>query len=296
MKFYNVDDLHLEFSDLHLPGDKDAILLLAGDIMTPCVFREGRTDKTATRWAPKFKRFLVEECSKYKHAYWIAGNHEFYHGSWEDTRDLMRKAVESTNVTVLEKEWVELGDDVVMYAATFWTDFKEGNQGVMTLASGYMNDYRLISCNNYYATGMYSSANRYGTLRPQIVLDDHYIAKEALLEGLEKYRGKKIVVMTHHAPSLLSSHPRHGKTDNPINWAYSSEYDKLILDNPSIRFWVHGHTHDQHDYMLGSTHVLCNPRGYDDRDDGHQENPKFNDHLSFEPSQFRGIAECAFIR
>lgn len=26
--------------------------------------------------------------------------------------------------------------------------------------------------------------------------------------------------------------------------------------------WVHGHTHDSFDYMIGSTRVLCNPRGY----------------------------------
>jgi hypothetical protein len=281
MKFYNVDDLHLEFSDLHLPGDKDGILLLAGDIMTPTVFREGRTDAIALKRVPQFKRFLHEECSKYKKAYWIAGNHEFYHGAWEDTRDLMRKAAEGTNITVLEKEWVDLGEDVHLYAATFWTDFKNGDPNVMVLATSYMNDYRVISCNYHYVSGMYANG-RVGTLRPSTVLEDHHIAKQALIDGLDQRRGKKIVVMTHHAPSLLSSHPRHGKTDNPINWAYSSELDQFILDNPSIRYWVHGHTHDQHQYQIGSTTVLCNPRGYDGKVDGHEENQRFNDQLSFE--------------
>ena len=26
--------------------------------------------------------------------------------------------------------------------------------------------------------------------------------------------------------------------------------------------WVHGHTHERYDYMIGSTRVVCNPRGY----------------------------------
>jgi hypothetical protein len=26
--------------------------------------------------------------------------------------------------------------------------------------------------------------------------------------------------------------------------------------------WTHGHTHDTFDYMIGSTKVVCNPRGY----------------------------------
>jgi hypothetical protein len=26
--------------------------------------------------------------------------------------------------------------------------------------------------------------------------------------------------------------------------------------------WTHGHTHHEFDYMVGSTRVVCNPRGY----------------------------------
>jgi hypothetical protein len=36
-----------------------------------------------------------------------------------------------------------------------------------------------------------------------------------------------------------------------------------ILDRPKIKLWTHGHTHDVFDYMLGTTRVFCNPRGYD---------------------------------
>lgn len=265
MKFVHIDDMHLEFSDFHLPGDSEAILLLAGDIMT-------KNEPT---------RFFREECAKYKKAYWIAGNHEFYGSSWEGTRDYMRKKTEGTNVTVLEKEWVDLGEDIHMYAATFWTDFRNADPVVMALACQYMNDYRLISCNNHYTDGMYTN-NRVGTLRPQVVLDDHQIAFQALKDGLEERKGKKIVVMTHHAPSLRSSHPRYGGTSDPINWAYCSELDYFIEQHPQIKYFVHGHTHESHDYMLGTTNVRCNPRGYDYKVNGHGENPNFDPSSSFE--------------
>jgi hypothetical protein len=72
---------------------------------------------------------------------------------------------------------------------------------------------------------------------------------------------EKFVVVGHHAPSKQSTHPRY-KDDTIMNGGYSSDLTKFILKNPQIKAWTHGHTHDQFDYMVGSTRVLCNPRGY----------------------------------
>jgi hypothetical protein len=47
-----------------------------------------------------------------------------------------------------------------------------------------------------------------------------------------------------------------------VNGAYSSDLSEFILDRPQIKVWTHGHTHDKYDYMVGSTRVICNPRGY----------------------------------
>jgi hypothetical protein len=38
--------------------------------------------------------------------------------------------------------------------------------------------------------------------------------------------------------------------------------DGFILDHPEICLWTHGHTHEDFDYHIGSTRVVCNPRGY----------------------------------
>jgi hypothetical protein len=76
----------------------------------------------------------------------------------------------------------------------------------------------------------------------------------------------RYVVVGHHAPSKLSTKPRY-QHDVLVNGAYSSSLDDFILDHPQIKLWTHGHTHDVFDYQIGSTRVICNPRGYD----GHEE-------------------------
>jgi hypothetical protein len=35
------------------------------------------------------------------------------------------------------------------------------------------------------------------------------------------------------------------------------------MNNPQIKVWTHGHTHETFDYMVGTTRIVCNPRGYD---------------------------------
>ena len=58
-----------------------------------------------------------------------------------------------------------------------------------------------------------------------------------------------------------STKPRY-KNDTLVNGAYSSDLSEFILDHPQIKLWTHGHTHDTFDYMIGSTRIVCNPRGY----------------------------------
>jgi Icc-related predicted phosphoesterase len=72
---------------------------------------------------------------------------------------------------------------------------------------------------------------------------------------------RKVVVVGHHAPSKLSTHPRY-KDEDIMNGAYSSDLSEYILDHPQIKLWTHGHTHEDFDYLIGSTRIVCNPRGY----------------------------------
>ena len=61
-----------------------------------------------------------------------------------------------------------------------------------------------------------------------------------------------------------------------MNGAYSSDLSEFILDHPQIQAWVHGHTHYNFDYMIGSTRILCNPRGYVGYERGTQEEDPYH--------------------
>ena len=67
------------------------------------------------------------------------------------------------------------------------------------------------------------------------------------------------VVITHHAPSRRSIHPRFA--DSPMNACFVSDAEYLIRPQRAA-LWIHGHTHDSFDYEVNGTRVLCNARGY----------------------------------
>jgi hypothetical protein len=97
---------------------------------------------------------------------------------------------------------------------------------------------------------------------PQDSVDDHRQFLQKLDDTLALHPGLPVVVVGHHAPSRASTHPRY-RTEFVVNGAYSSNLDEFILDRRQIRLWTHGHTHEDFDYMIGTTRVVCNPRGYD---------------------------------
>ena len=127
--------------------------------------------------------------------------------------------------------------------ATLWTDFDKGNMFVMgkfrdTLADGHQIMPQLPS--HTITEEIYELFHR----------DLDFLTKE-----------KPDVVVTHHAPSFRSVHPRF-HASGFVNHYFMSELDDYILDHPHIKLWVHGHMHMPSDYRLGSCRVVANPLGY----------------------------------
>jgi hypothetical protein len=85
------------------------------------------------------------------------------------------------------------------------------------------------------------------------------------------------VVITHHAPSKRSIHPRFA--DSLLNACFVSDAERLV-DGSRASLWIHGHTHDSFDYVLNGTRVVCNPRGY--AKNGMNENRSFDPNLAIE--------------
>jgi hypothetical protein len=78
---------------------------------------------------------------------------------------------------------------------------------------------------------------------------------------LSEQHDRKFVVVGHHTPSFQSC-AEYYRSDTIMNGAYHTNLEEFILDRPQIKLWTHGHTHDDFDYMIGDTRVVCNPRGY----------------------------------
>jgi hypothetical protein len=100
-----------------------------------------------------------------------------------------------------------------------------------------------------------------GKFSPEDAVEEHAKMKGYIQQIVEGKFDQKFVVVGHHSPSKLSTHELY-KHDTIMNGGYSSDMDEFILDHPQIKLWTHGHTHHNFDYMIGSTRIVCNPRGY----------------------------------
>ena len=262
MKIAVCSDLHLEFGDLDLENTENAdVLILGGDIfvaedlnyLEPAPIDEVLMPNRMSLRARRYYDFIERCCKRFPHVVLITGNHEHYHGDFAETHWILRKVfADFTNLYILDKQFTII-DNVVFFGGTLWTDMNGEDPHTMLTNRGLMNDYNCIK--NTSQEGM-------KVFMPQDSVDDHKKFLTELEKVLSVYPTQPTVVVGHHAPSKASTHPRY-KTETIMNGAYSSNLDNFILDNRQIKLWTHGHTHEDFDYMIGTTRVVCNPRGYD---------------------------------
>jgi hypothetical protein len=187
------------------------------------------------------------------------GNHEHYHGDYQTSANLIRAEVSKyDNFYFLDKESKEI-DDVVFIGGTLWTDMNKEDPITLWDISRMMNDFRIVN-NSARTVG---SSNKPASFSPDDAVIDHKAMLEFIDNTLkETAPWKSVVVVGHHAPSKQSTKPKY-QNDVIMNGGYSSDLESFIVDRAQIKLWTHGHTHDAFDYMVGSTRVLCNPRGYE---------------------------------
>jgi len=288
MKIAIASDVHLEFGDLILKNEENAdVLILSGDICVAADFRE--SDAYGIVEHGKSQRYydFFSRCAfEFPKVLYVAGNHEHYHGDFAETFRILRNYLgRIENLHILDKEHVVI-DGVTFIGGTLWTDMNAQDSVTLAHIRGIMNDFRIIQnsaemvsyktmVNAYDGDGNVKlDANglpiqkaefhkRPARFTPEDTVQDHkkmleyiQVTTDMLGKNTNKY-----VVVGHHAPSKASTHPRY-QTEVIMNGAYSSRLDQFILDNPQIKLWTHGHTHEEFDYMVGTTRVVCNPRGY----------------------------------
>lgn len=278
MKIAVASDLHLEFGDINIQNTDSAdVLILSGDI---CVAADiGRPDPhnflddaRSNRIVDFFKR-----CSfQFPHVIYVLGNHEHYHGDFANTYTKIKSMLESnmlSNVYLLEREIKEI-DGVTFIGGTLWTDMNNGDQLTLYHMRSMMNDFRCVENShrvvNYKAYEQINGVDnrerpifktRTAKFSPEDAFEEHIKMKGYIQQIVAGKADQKFVVVGHHAPSPLSIHPQYAN-DTVMNGGYSSDLNEFILDHPQIRLWTHGHTHHNFDYMIGSTRIVCNPRGY----------------------------------
>ena len=267
MKIALASDLHLEFGSISLKNDEGAdVLILSGDIIVAndLTYRDDFNIKGMTDRSNKFHAFFEECCSEFANVIYVAGNHEHYHGDYKETIPRIKTHLGYLrNLHVLDREFVTLGD-VTFVGGTLWTDFNNGDSLTLYHIKTMMNDFRIVKNSNrevHFKDEGGKFHTRASKFCPEDAFEEHVKMKEFIRHTIEGQFDEKFVVVGHHAPSKQSTKPRY-KDDVLMNGAYSSDLSEFILDHPQIKVWTHGHTHDKFDYMIGSTRILCNPRGY----------------------------------
>lgn len=253
MRLHVLSDLHLGVHGMEHPRTDADVVILAGDIARPA---------QAVAWACGFDRPVL----------YVPGNHEFYGSSLDETAETLHRLCAGTPVQVLDNRALEW-QGVRFLGSTLWSDFRILGEGAartqaMAEAQHFMRDFSRIRSGRAPGDALFT---------PQDAADLFDANTRWLQTQLAQPFAGPTVVITHHAPSPRSIHPRFA--GSPLNGIFVSDAEHLLAQG-AARLWIHGHTHDSFDYRLHGTRVLCNPRGYGK--EGMNENAQFDPHLVVE--------------
>ena len=250
MKLHVVSDIHLEFGELKYTPPACDVIICAGDIQ-PGV--EGLI------WMAE-----IYGTSTGMPVIFTPGNHEYWDRAFVMHNDMMRAAAEGHGIHFLLNDEVVI-DGVRFLGCTLWTDLNLLGDQPLALVRA-MTDTK-----DYFNIGHTASV----PLQPFHTLAEHEKSLEFLTDALNTPFDGKTVVVTHHAPSEQSCFPNFRR--NAANYNYASNLDRFV-EVMAPELWCHGHVHQNQDYTIGTTRIVCNPRGYDD----FEPNPGFDSQLVIE--------------
>jgi Icc-related predicted phosphoesterase len=250
MKFQVVSDLHLEFEFPNLKSDKDTTLIIAGDL---CELN----NKHHIRF------FLDKYAFEYHSILHVPGNHEYYYSDLGAAQRYNDNFLYNyPNVYLLDNNKITI-DNIDILGTTLWTNFFNEDFSSMYYASRNMNDFFCIDI---------KIKKSLRTFRVEDAVNLFNKNKKWIESNLTN---NTTIVVTHHAPSLKSLSPRF--INDVLNGAYVSDLEYIMVNNPQIKYWIHGHIHDFITYKINETTVICNPKGY------YSENKNFDNNLTITP-------------
>jgi predicted phosphodiesterase len=246
VKLNILSDLHVGFSALDTPLNDADVIVLAGDVAPP---------RQAAQWAMRLHKPVI----------YVLGNHEFYGSSIDAAAAELKRLCAGTHIHVLDNDEVII-DGVRFLGSTLWTNFMlfadaTGRAAAIAEAHCRMRDFSRIRIDDA-TSALFTPADSAALFERNANWLDR---------NLDSPHAGPTVVVTHHAPSRRSIHPRFA--GSLLNACFVSDAEHLVGADRA-QWWIHGHTHDSFDYVLNGTRVICNPRGYAKA--GVNENARFD--------------------
>lgn len=233
MKVQLLSDLHNEFYSQRAPlieTTEAEIVILAGDI---------DVGLAGLRWA-------TDEANRLrKPVVYVLGNHEYYHHDIDLLGEMRDFARGNGTVHFLENDELIIGG-IRFLGCTLWTDYQAVGDPVISMmeVQQKLNDHHVVT-----------KGER--NFLPEDALKIHLESRAWLAEKLSDSFDGKTVVVTHHAPHLLCSHPSFPM--NAIGTAFLSDLSPLV---EKADVWCFGHTHANLDVRVGKCRLVSNQRGY----------------------------------
>lgn len=235
LKIQYCSDLHLEFKEninylLKNPlVPKADILILAGDIL-PFKLMDKPCD------------FLDFVSDNFEKAYWIPGNHEYYHFDLADVKTPLFEKIRE-NIFLLNNQTIT-HENVELVFSTLWSHIPLQYQWTVQQS---VNDFSLIK-----NKGRNFTTTDFNDLHET----DFSFLKTALAEKTDKQR----IVITHHVPTLMHF-PEQYRNSN-INSAFAVELYDFIEASNAVN-WIYGHHHcNTPAFKIANTTLLTNQLGY----------------------------------
>lgn len=237
MKISYFSDIHIESRKYKAVQNDADVIVLAGDI---------GVGESGLRWArAQFSQEII----------YVLGNHEFYNAEIHSCRQHLQIVARKLGIRLLDNEHTII-DNVEFIGTTLWTDYGLFGDPAKSqlLAAEKLLDFNKIRID---------VGNGPEKLRPEHTLAMH----EASLKFLSKHfidkKTRKRVVVSHHAPSMLSLSKKY--IDHYLSPSYASHLEHLI-GKSEADIWIYGHTHHNAKLRIGGTLVVSNQRGYDNDD------------------------------
>jgi predicted MPP superfamily phosphohydrolase len=184
----------------------------------------------------------------YAAVFFTMGNHDYW-SSNIDTAVAKYRGVLPPGFHILTHTYpVLITPSLLIVGDTLWTDMNHDPMAELDFGF-YMNDCSKIRIGETYSR--FTGPRAIGKFISQ---------SSGIIETINEFRDKQIVISTHHAPSLQSLSPRY--VGSKANAYYASNLEWIMNSNDNISHWFHGHVHDRFDYLVNKTRVMCNPRGY----------------------------------